>query len=128
MSDNPSTVPIQCPQYNSAQTAQVSIVDSDARYSLDYSLSYISLQPLGGLDHELGSTEHLLGIKSTGPHPAMNHPNALPPARYPGNMWYDDPPHPATVSVRLPITLRASFVNGGFAEAPRRISRELIST
>ena len=27
MTDNPSAVPIQRPQYNSAQTAQVSIVD-----------------------------------------------------------------------------------------------------
>ena len=122
MSDNPSSVDIRCPQYNFAQTAQVSIVGSDACYCLDCSLalSYISIQPLGGLDHELGST--------TGPYPAINHANMLPPARYSDTMWYDDPPHLVNVSVRLPITLHAPFVNGGFAEAPRRISREPGST
>ena len=40
MTDNPSAVPIQRPQYNSVQTAQVSIVD--ACHYLSSPLSYIN--------------------------------------------------------------------------------------
>jgi len=77
MSDNPSAVPIERPQYNFAQT----------------------VQGFGGLDHELGSNEHLLGISSAASYPAasMNHANALPPARYSSAMpVYDEPPYLAT--------------------------------
>jgi hypothetical protein len=67
----------------------------------------MSIQGLGGLDHELGSNEHVLGISSAGPYPAttsMNLANAFPPARYSSTMpvGYDGPPHLASmVDVRL---------------------------
>jgi hypothetical protein len=103
MSDNPSAVPIERPQYNSAQTVQVSIVDD----CFDCSISYTSIQGFGGLDHELGSNEYLLGISSAASYPAasMNHANAFPPARYSSAMpaGYDVPPYLATVGVHLPI-------------------------
>lgn len=65
------------------------------------------MQGLSGLDHELRSNEHALGISSAGPYPAtsMNHANAFPPARYSSTIpvEYDGPPHLITVGVRLPI-------------------------
>ena len=63
---------------------------------------YILIQGLGGLDHEHGSNEHVLGISSAGPHPAtsISHANAFPLARYSSTMpmpvGYDNPPHLAT--------------------------------
>jgi hypothetical protein len=58
-------------------------------------MSYISIQALGGIDHELQPNGHLPGIDSAGHYPTMNNINA-PPTRY-----YDDPPHLTRVGVRL---------------------------
>jgi len=70
----------------------------------------MSIQGLGGLDQELGSNEHVLGISSVGPYPttSMNHANlnAFPPARYSVTMpvGCDVPPHlVTTVGVYLPV-------------------------
>jgi hypothetical protein len=91
--DNPSFVPVQPSQYNSTgtQSAQVSVI---ACHCLNCSLSCVSIQPLGGLDH-------LPGIGSAGPYPAMNYVNPLPPTRYTSSAGYDNPSHLATVSVHL---------------------------
>jgi hypothetical protein len=93
--DNPSSVPIQPSPYSSTgtQSAQVSVID--ACHCLNCSLSYMSIQPLGGMDHLVP------GIGSAGPYPAMNYSNPLPPTRYTSSMGYDIPSHLATVSVRL---------------------------
>ncbi len=113
MTDYPSSVPIQleCPQYNSAQATQVSVVDACRRDCLKCLLSYISTQALDGFDQELRSNEHLSGIGPAGPYPAisMNHANA---ARYSSTMpiGYDDTPHLAMVSVHLPIFMCPSFM------------------
>src|SRR6267154_2949209 len=90
MTDNLSSVPIQRPQYNFVQIAQVSIVDAYHCFDSHYHLSFISIQGLGGLDHELRS----------------------PPARYSSTMpvGYDDPPHLATVGVHLPIFIPSSLM------------------
>ena len=70
---------------------------------------HISIQDLGGLDHEFESNEHLSGISSVGPYPptSMNYANAFPPERHSSAMpvgpGYDVPPHLATVGVCLPI-------------------------
>jgi len=59
-------------------------------------------QGLGGLNHELGSNEHVWGIGSVGPYPAtsMNHANAAasPPATYSSTMLVgnDNLPYLAT--------------------------------
>ena len=87
------------------QSTQVSI--TDARHCLKCSLSYMSIQPLGGLDHPQG-------IDSAGPYPAMNHVNALPPTTYTSSIGYDYPSHLATVRVRL--LSHVLFVDGGFVE------------
>ena len=87
------------------QSAQVSV--TDACHCLNRSLSYMSIQPLGGLDHPPG-------IDSAGPHPAMNYVNALPPTRYNSSMGYDYPSHLATVRVRL--LSHVLSVDGGFVE------------
>jgi hypothetical protein len=96
-SNNPSYVPIQHPQHNFVQNTQVCIT-----YICDVPpLSYISMQTLGGRDHELWSNEHLPGIDSAGPCPAVNHADsdAPPPTRYTNTMGNEDPPHVAIVSV-----------------------------
>jgi len=81
MTDNPSAVPIQRPQYNFAQTAQ-------------------GLGGLTGLNHELGSNEHVSGISSASPYhtTSVNHANTFPPARHSSAMpmGYDVPPHLVT--------------------------------
>jgi hypothetical protein len=79
------------------------------RVTLNCSLSYLSIQPFGDLDH-------LPGIDSAGPYSAMNYVNILPPTRYTSSMGYNNPSHLATVSVRLQS--HASFVDGGFIEGP----------
>jgi hypothetical protein len=79
--DNPSSVPAQRSQYNSLQSAQVSV--TDACHCLGFSLLYISIQASGGLDQ-------LLGVDPAGPYPVMRHVS----------MGYDGPPHLPTVSVR----------------------------
>ena len=91
--DNPSFVPAQPSQYNSTgtQSAQVSVI---VCHCLNCSLSYVSIQPLGGLDH-------LPVIGSAGPYPAMNYVNPLPPTRYTSSVGYDNPSHLATVSIHL---------------------------
>jgi hypothetical protein len=70
-------------------------------------LSYILIQGLGALDHELRSNEHVLSISSAGPYPAtsMNQTNVFPPERYSSAMpvGYDDPLYLATVGVHFPI-------------------------
>ncbi|KAH9979157.1 hypothetical protein BJV77DRAFT_967652 [Russula vinacea] len=68
---NPSSVPVQRPQYNSMPSAQ----------------------DLGGLDHESWPSGHLPDVYSAGPYPAMNAP---PPARYNNSLGYDGLPHQAT--------------------------------
>jgi hypothetical protein len=79
-----------------------------------FSSSYISIQGLGGVDHELRSNENVLGISSAGPYPAtsISHANAFPPARYSSTMpvGYGDPPHLATVGVHLPIFIPPSLM------------------
>jgi len=72
--NNPASyVPIQHPQHNFVQNAQT----------------------LGGRDHEHWSNEHLPGIDSAGPYPAVNYADALPPTRYTSTMGNEDPPHVA---------------------------------
>ena len=85
LTDNLSSVPIQ---YNFMQIAQVSFVD--ACHCFDSHYHNISIQGLGGLDHELRS----------------------PPARYSSTMpvGYDDPPHLAMVGVHLPIFIPPSLM------------------
>jgi hypothetical protein len=90
-------------------------------FRLSLLVPYISLQSLGGLDHELRSNEHELAISSAGPYgpyPAasMNHANAFnfPPTRYHSSTmpvgYDDDPPHLATVGVHLPILILPSLM------------------
>ncbi|KAI0281408.1 hypothetical protein BGY98DRAFT_1094890 [Russula aff. rugulosa BPL654] len=50
------------------------------------------VQTLGGRDHEVWSNEHLPGIDSAGPYPAVNHVDALPPTRYTSTIGNEDPP------------------------------------
>jgi hypothetical protein len=124
--NNPSYVPIQHPQHNFVQNAQVCIT-----YIYDVPLlSYISMQTLGGRDHELWSNGHLPGIDA-GPYPAVpvNHADALPPTRYTSIMGNEDPPHAAiTVSIHF-ISLHAPpFADGGCAKGPWTTSREPRST
>jgi hypothetical protein len=89
--NNPSYVPIQHPQHNSVQNDQVCIT-----YICDVPLlNNISMQTLGGRDHELWSNEYLPGIDSAGPYPSVNHADALPPTRYTSTMGNEDPPHVA---------------------------------
>jgi hypothetical protein len=109
--NNPSYVPIQHPQHNFVQNAQVCIT-----YICDVPLlSYISIQTLSGRDHEHWSREHLPGIDSAGPYPAVNHADALPPTRYTNTMGNENPPQ-AIVSVHF-ISLHA-FADGDCAEGP----------
>ena len=125
MTNNPSYAPIQHPQHNLVQNAQVCIT-----YICDVPLlSYISMQILGSHDHELQSNEHLLGIDSAGPYPAVNHHNtdALPPIRSTGAMGNGDRPHMTIVSVHF-LSLHVHFANGGCAEGPRTTSRGPKST
>jgi hypothetical protein len=110
--NNLSYVPIQHPQHNLVQNAQVCII-----YICDIPLlSYISMQTLGGRDHELWSNEHP-GIGSSGPYPAVNHANALPPTRYTSTMGDEDPSHVTIVSVHF-IGLHDPFADCGCAEGP----------
>jgi hypothetical protein len=90
-------------------------------------LSYISMQTLGGRDHELWSNEHLSGIDSVGPYPAVNYADTLPPTRYASTTGNEDPPHVAIVSVHF-ISLLAPFADGGCAEGPWTTSGERRST
>jgi hypothetical protein len=109
--NNTSYVPIQHTQHNFVQNAQVCVT-----YLCDVPLlSYISIQTLGGRDHEVWSNEHLPGIDSAGPYPAVNHADALPPTRYASTIWNEDPRHVAMVSVHF-ISLHAPFADGGCAE------------
>jgi len=87
------------------------------------------MQTLGSRDYELWSNEHLPGIDSAGPYPAVNHADALPPTRYTSTMGNEDPPHVAIVSVHF-ISLHAPFANGGCGCAKGRwtTSREPKST
>jgi len=71
--NNPSYIPIQHSQHDFVQNAQT----------------------LGGRDHEHWSNEHLPGIDSAGPYPAVNHADALPPTRYTSTMGNEDTPHVA---------------------------------
>ena len=91
------------------QSAQVSI--TDARHCLNCSLSYMSIQPLGGLDHPPG-------IDSAGPYPAMNHVNALPPTTYTSSMGYDYPSHLVTVRVRFVYCLMSSLLTVASSKGP----------
>jgi hypothetical protein len=98
---NPSYIPIQYPQHNFVQNAQVCIT-----YISDVPLlSHISIQTLGGRDHEVCSIEHLPGIDSAGSYPAVNHADALPPTRYTNIIGNDDPPHVAIVSVNVHLSV-----------------------
>jgi hypothetical protein len=91
-------VPIQHPQHsNFVQNAQVCIT-----YICDVPLlSYISMQTLGGYDHELWPNEQLSGIDSASPYPAVNHADVSPPTRYTSTMGNEDPPHVAIVSIQF---------------------------
>ena len=124
--NNLSYVPIQHPQHNFVQNAQVWIKYMVCDVPL---LSYISMQTLGGHDHELRSSEHLPGIESVGPYPAVNHADALPPTRYTSTMGKEDPglPHVAIVSLHF-ISLHPPFADGGCAQGPWTTSRERKST
>ena len=90
-------------------------------------LTYISMQTLGGRDHEVWSSEHLPGIETAGPYPAVNRAGALPPTRYTSTMGDDDPPHVAIVSVYF-IGLYVHVADGGFTEGPWTTSRGPKST
>jgi hypothetical protein len=72
------------------------------------------MQTLGGRDHECWSNEHLPGIDSAGPYPAVNHADALLPTRYTNTMGNEDAPHVAIVSVHF-VSLYAPFADGGRA-------------
>ena len=123
--NNPSYVPIQHPQHNLVQNAPVCTT-----YICDVSLLIsISIQTLGGRDHELQSNEHLPGIDSARPYTAatVNHADALPPTRYTSTMGNEDSPHVAIVSVHF-ISLHAPFADGGGAEGPWTTSRGPKST
>jgi hypothetical protein len=89
--NNPSYVPIQHPLHSSVQSPQVCIT----RICDVPLLSHISMQTLGGRDHELWSNEYLPGIDSAGPYPTVNHhdADAPPPTRYTSTMGNEDPPH-----------------------------------
>jgi hypothetical protein len=94
--NNPFYVPIQHPQHNFMQNAQVCnthICDVPI-------LSYVTMQTLGGREHEFWLNEHLPGIGSAGPYPAVNHADA-PPTNYTSATGNEEPPHLAIVSVRL---------------------------
>src|SRR6266852_4101358 len=109
----PSYVPIQHPPHNFVHDAQVCIT-----YICDVPLlSHISMQTLGGRDHELWSNEHLPRNDSAGPHHGVNHADALPPTRYTSTMENVDPPHVAIVSIHF-ISLRAPFADGSCAQRP----------
>jgi hypothetical protein len=56
---------------------------------------------LGGRDHEVWSNEHLPGIDSAGPYPAVNHVDALPPTRYTSTIGNEDPPRVNIVGVHF---------------------------
>ena len=113
MTNNPSYVPIQHPQHNFMQNAQVCII----HICNVLLISYISMQTVGSHDHEVWSNEHLPGIDSAGPYPAVNHADALPPTRYTSTMGNEDPPHVAMVSVHF-ISLHAPFADDGCPEGP----------
>jgi hypothetical protein len=107
--NNPPYVPtiIQHPQHNFVQNPQVCIT-----YVCDVPLlSYISIQTLGGRDHELSSNEYP-SIDSASAYPVVNHADALPPTR---------------VSVHF-ISLHAPFADGGCPEGRWTASRERKST
>jgi hypothetical protein len=69
---------------------------------------------LTGLNHELGSNEHVSGISSASPYhtTSVNHANTFPPARHSSAMpmGYDVPPHLVTVGVHLPIFIPPSLM------------------
>jgi hypothetical protein len=113
MSTNtPPYVPIQHPQHNFVQNAQVCIT-----YICDVPLlSYISIQTSGSHDHEVWPNEHLLG-DSAGPYPPVNHAGVLPPTTYTTTMGNVGPPHVAIVSVHF-ISLHAPFADSSCAEGP----------
>ena len=92
--NNPSYLPIQYPQHNFVQNAQVCTAYILCDVPL---LSHVSMQTLGGYD-ELRSNEHLPSIDSAGPYPDVNHAadHALPPTRYTSTMGNEFPPHVAT--------------------------------
>jgi hypothetical protein len=77
----------------------------------------MSMQTLGGRDHELWSNEHLPCNDSAGPHPGVNRADALSPTRYTSTVENEGPHHVAIVSVHF-ISLRAPFADGGCAEGP----------
>lgn len=108
--DNPSSISAQRSRYNSMQSTQVSV--TDACHYLNCSLSYISIQALGSIDQELQPNGHLLGIDSASHYPDMNYMNAPPPTRY-----YDDPPHLATVGVRV-LSFMSSFLTEALPKGP----------
>jgi hypothetical protein len=117
--NNPSYVPIQHPQHNFVQNAQVCIT-----YTCGVPLlSYISMQTLGGREHELWPNEHLPGIDSAGTYPAVNNADALPPTRYTNTMGNEGPPQVVIVSIHF-ISLHAPFADGGCAEGPWTTWRE----
>jgi hypothetical protein len=116
--NSPSYVPIPYPQHNFVHNTQVCIT-----YTCDVPLlSYISMQNLGGHDHEHWSNEHLPGIDSAGPYSAVNHADTLLPIRYTGTMGNEDPPHVAIVRVHL-SSLHVPFADGGCSKGPWTTSR-----
>jgi hypothetical protein len=83
-------------------------------------LIYVSMQALGGRDHELWSNEHLPGIGSepAGPYPAVNHADhVLPLTSYTNAMGHEEPPHVAIVSVHF-ISLHVPLLMRSCAEGP----------
>jgi hypothetical protein len=100
--NNPSYVPIQYPQHNFVQDAQVCITyicDVPLLSAQLYYVTYISMQTLGGRNHELWPNEHLPGIDSAGSYPIVNHADALPPTRYTSTVGNENPPHVGIVSI-----------------------------
>ena len=122
--NNASYLPIQHPQHNMVQNVQVCTPYTTCDIPL---LSHMSMQTLGSRDHELWSNEHLSGIDSASPYPAVNHADALPPARYTSTMGNEGPPHVTIASLHF-IGLYVPFTDDGCAKGPRTTSRERKST
>ena len=114
--NNTSYVPVQHPQHNLVQNAVNTQVCITYICNIPL-LNHMSMQTLGGRDHELWSNEHPTSIDSDGPYATVNHLNALPSTRYTSTMGNEDPSHVAIVSVHF-ISLHAPFADGGCGEGP----------
>ena len=122
--NNPAYVPtIQHPQHHFVRNAQVCITFTCGVPLL----SHISMQTLGGRDHEVWSNEHPPGIDSAGPYPAVNYADALPPTSHTSTMGSEKPPHVAIVSVHF-IHLMSPLLTVAVPRALVNVNLTLIIT